>query len=81
MNCHKCGQVIPAGRLEALPNTKTCTPCSSTEKVGVIQVITGKTTYSNLQFVDQKTANRINKAMRRSGQSPNAGMKGTAKLW
>lgn len=81
MNCNKCGKEIPVGRLEVLPNTKTCASCSSTEKVGVIQVITGKTTYSDLQFVDQKTAHRINKAMRRSGQSPNSGMKGTAKLW
>jgi hypothetical protein len=80
MNCTKCGNVIPVGRLEALPNTKTCTPCSSAQKVGVIQVITGKNTYSELQFVDQKTARIINRAMRRSGQSPNAGMKGTAKL-
>lgn len=80
MDCKICGNEIPQGRLEVLPNATTCVKCSDTQKLGVIQVITGKTTYSQLQFTDQKTANRINRAMRRSGQSPNAGMKGTSKL-
>lgn len=27
-NCEHCGKPIPAGRLEALPHTKTCVACS-----------------------------------------------------
>jgi hypothetical protein len=80
MDCCKCGNLIPQGRLEALPNTKTCTPCSQTPRVGAIAVITGKTTYSELQIVPMEVANRINKAMKRQGQSPNAGMKGLARV-
>ena len=31
MNCIKCDQPIPRERLEALPDTKTCTACSTTQ--------------------------------------------------
>ncbi len=35
--CSGCGKDIPAGRLKALPNTRTCVECSSTDKfAGVI---------------------------------------------
>lgn len=32
MNCRKCGAAIDELRLEILPNTKTCTPCSEEQK-------------------------------------------------
>lgn len=31
-NCHTCGKVIPAERLEALPDTLTCVDCSTVQK-------------------------------------------------
>ena len=33
MNCKVCGTKIPAGRIKAIPGTKTCVNHSSTEKL------------------------------------------------
>jgi len=30
VDCRACGDVIPAGRLKAVPGTKTCVECSTT---------------------------------------------------
>ena len=32
MNCIKCGETIPEGRLKALPTAKTCVSCSGVQK-------------------------------------------------
>ena len=56
MNCIKCQQPIPELRLKALPGTKTCINCSSSEKVAGFPVITNKTAYSEIQIVSQDTA-------------------------
>ena len=34
MNCTKCGEVIPEGRLKALPGAKTCVACSNAKMKG-----------------------------------------------
>ena len=42
MNCIKCGETIPEGRLKALPGAKTCVSCSGVQKKGVVTVMKGK---------------------------------------
>jgi len=41
-NCKKCGEMIPEGRLKALPNAQTCVACSSVQKKGVVTVMKGE---------------------------------------
>ena len=41
-NCIKCGEVIPEGRLKALPTAKTCVNCSGVQKKGTITVMKGE---------------------------------------
>ena len=33
MKCNKCGNEIPAERLEILPNTTTCVKCSTVQRI------------------------------------------------
>jgi len=54
MNCCKCYKPIPKPRLKALPNTKECIECSSEERNMVRAVITGKTTYSEVEVIKNK---------------------------
>lgn len=57
MNCIKCQERIPRLRLKALPSAKTCVNCSTTEAVYVRPIISGKTTYSELEVIkDPATA-------------------------
>ena len=56
MVCCKCFNKIPRARLKALPNTKTCVNCSTTQAVYVRPVITGKTTYSELEVIKDPEA-------------------------
>ena len=42
MNCIKCGEIIPEGRLKALPGAKTCVNCSGTKKKGTVTVMKGE---------------------------------------
>jgi len=42
MNCIKCGDVIPEGRLKALPTAKTCVSCSGVQKKGVVTIMKGE---------------------------------------
>jgi hypothetical protein len=67
MLCIKCNKEIPAGRLKALPNTKVCVACSDTSKVAGFRVITGKSTYTEMQIVDQDTYNKLSKLQQRYG--------------
>ena len=62
MDCIKCNSQIPEGRIQILPNTKTCVNCSSTGQWYARAVITGKTTYSEVEVI--KDTNAI-KEMRR----------------
>lgn len=75
MNCINCGEKIPEGRLKALPKTKVCVKCSTSEKVAGFRLIEGKTEYSALQIVPQETAKRLYKLQERKGQSPGRGVK------
>jgi hypothetical protein len=42
MNCVKCGEQIPEGRLKALPTAKTCVNCSSVQKKGTVTLMKGE---------------------------------------
>lgn len=42
MNCVKCGEVIPEGRLKALPQTKVCVACSGTRMKRAVTVTKGE---------------------------------------
>ena len=54
MYCIKCNCKIPVGRLKALPGTKECVKCSSTERNYVRTIISGKTTYSEWEVIKNK---------------------------
>ncbi len=56
MNCIKCQAEIPEGRLLVLPNTRTCVQCSTTGKWYARAVITGKTTYSQVEVIKDEAA-------------------------
>lgn len=56
MNCIKCTGIIPEGRLKALPKTKVCVKCSTTNAWYVRPVITGKTTYSEIEVIKDENA-------------------------
>lgn len=64
--CTVCGEPIPEGRLKAFPNASTCTKHSNAEKVAGFPLITGKTTYSELEIVSQEEFKQLNKKMRRT---------------
>ena len=51
-----CGNQIPEGRLQVLPNTKTCVACSNTnyKKAIVTQLGEGDHTCTELFVVDEK---------------------------
>lgn len=59
MKCAICEKEIPARRLEILPNTKTCVNCSETARVHGHPIISGKTSYSELQIVSAELANEL----------------------
>jgi len=62
MNCSKCHKPIQKLRLKALPNTRECIACSSEERNMVRAVITGKTTYSEIEVIkNKKTKEYLNK--------------------
>ena len=54
MQCSKCQAKIPAARLRALPNTRTCVECSTVERNYVRTIISGKTTYSEWEVIKNK---------------------------
>lgn len=53
--CVKCGKEIPAGRLEALPNTTTCVACSNvTAKAGrMITYGVGEEIHTEIEVLDR----------------------------
>ncbi len=54
MQCIRCNRQIPELRLKALPQTKTCITCSHTSRVAGFPIISGKTTYAELQIFRKK---------------------------
>ena len=75
----KCGSRIEQARLNATKGSaKTCIKCMNSNDVNrkkAIPIISGKTEYSALNFVDEETAIRLHNAQSRAGQSPGSGMK------
>lgn len=71
----KCGDEIPEGRLKALPNATTCMKCSQTGRVSGHPLITGKTTYSELQIVSAETGEQLAKAQERVGYGISEGVR------
>ncbi len=67
MECIHCGQEIPEARLKALPQTKTCVSCSQTNRVYGFAVISGKTTYSEIQIVSEEAAQELYEKQDRKG--------------
>lgn len=67
MDCIRCGQEIPEARLKALPQVKTCVNCSQTNRVYGFAVISGKTTYSELQIVSEEAAQELYEKQDRKG--------------
>jgi len=55
MICVKCHDEIQPGRLKALPNSKTCVKCSTTEAWYVRNVIAGKTEYMETEIIKDPT--------------------------
>jgi hypothetical protein len=79
MQCIRCNKTIPELRLKALPNTKTCTDCSETQKVAGFPVISGKTTYSELQIVSsEKAAELYQQQDRKNGVSEGVKFRNTS---
>ena len=56
MNCKKCQVLIPRLRMKALPSATTCVNCSTTEAVYARAIITGKTTYSEIEVIRDPAA-------------------------
>lgn len=67
MNCIHCNEPIPEGRIKALPNAKTCVKCSETGRVYGFAVVSGKTTYSEIQVVSEQTAQELYTKQDRKG--------------
>lgn len=65
--CRSCGNEIHPLRLKVLPDTEQCQHCSQAARVAGFPLITGKTTYSEIQLVDQETANRLHRLQDRKG--------------
>jgi flavoprotein len=74
-NCKNCKSPIPEGRLAILPFTQTCVNCSTTQKVGGHTIISGKNTYSEVQIVDQETAQNLARMQSRSTFGVASGVK------
>ena len=74
-NCINCKDPIQEGRLKALPNAQTCVKCSTAERVVGHALITGKTTYSELQIMDVETAKRLADLQDRPGYGVSNGVK------
>ncbi len=67
MICVKCEKEISALRLKAIPSTKTCVDCSEAARVAGFPIVSGKTTYSELQIVDQEKAEELYQKQNRKG--------------
>ena len=57
--CIKCGLEINSFRLQAIPTTRTCTSCSTESRVAGFNIISGKTTYSEIQLMSQEEAQEL----------------------
>lgn len=67
-NCKVCNEPIPEGRLKALPNATTCVNCSQTGRVIGVNVVSGNSSYSEIQIVSPEAANELKRL--NSGRHP-----------
>jgi len=67
--CKRCLEPIPEARLKALPGTKECVQCSSVEMNVVRSVITGKTTYSEVEVIKNKDTKEYLKRLEGKGRT------------
>jgi len=63
MKCTKCQELIPAGRLKALPDTRTCTECSTTSAWYVRNIMAGKTEYMETEIIKDPKAAEVMREM------------------
>ncbi|MDX2190934.1 MAG: hypothetical protein SFY32_13830 [Bacteroidota bacterium] len=75
MKCMICGEVIPEMRLRILPKTQTCVQCSNTSRVYGHAIISGKTSYSEIQIVSEETAQQLFEQQNRKGSTVAEGVK------
>jgi len=75
LDCITCKNQIQAQRLKALPNTKTCTECSTIEQVGCVDITYHKTG-NTIQIMDKESAAKINKLAQRAGYGIMRGLRG-----
>lgn len=58
--CIVCGNDIPQGRLKAIPDTKTCTGCTTENRYYANQIVANDEEYTELQFIkDPNTISQI----------------------
>ena len=70
--CVKCNSEINPLRLKAIPQTKTCVNCSSTQRWYVRNIISGKTEYSEAEIIkDPILAESIKNMDKRLGWGSN----------
>ena len=69
MNCCKCSVEINPLRLKALPDTKTCVECSDVERNYVRTIISGKTTYSEIEVIKNKDTKEYLKKLDAKGRT------------
>lgn len=63
--CKICGEEIPEGRIKALPNVDTCVEHSGAKKKKGFVVISSKTTYTELDIVEEGTFKVLDKLDRK----------------
>ena len=64
MSCERCGKPIPAERLEALPNARTCVPCVMADgdvprKMG--RMAYGHKTAGEIEIMDEAMFKEVNR--------------------
>jgi len=72
MKCNKCQEPIHELRLKALPETRTCTECSTTEAWYLRNIVSGKTEYMETEIIkDPKQAKILREMDRKIGWDSN----------
>ena len=69
MNCCKCSVEINPLRVKALPDTRTCVKCSDVERNYVRTIISGKTTYSEIEVIKNKDTKEYLKRLDAKGRT------------
>ena len=75
MNCIVCNEVIPEGRIKALPNTKVCVDHSTTERYGCFNVSNHKTGNKVQVIKDINLAMKINDMAKRMNYGVQKGVR------